>query len=159
MTIRGSMPTLGGRLGEAALWLWQFLRFGFVGIVATILHVAVFSVLLELFDIMAWIANVLAFGLAVCASFFGHFHWTFRPGPDAASLERRRAFPRFLLTAILGLCLNTLVAYIVVDAMNLHYVWAIAIIVLLVPPVIFLIAKFWAFSSVPSKKLLDRRDD
>lgn len=133
-----------------AAWEWslQYLRFGFVGILATLVHVVTFSFLLELFGIGAWIANLLAFSIAIGVSFFGHFHWTFRHREESAAKLRRNqasAFPRFVVTSAIGLCLNTLAAYVVVDVMGQPYMWAVAIMVVFVPPVVFLIAKFWAF--------------
>ena len=126
----------------------QYMRFGAVGIAATLVHVAVFSGLLEITDMMAWLANVLAFTLAIIASFLGHFHWTFRQVPDATSdsaTRQRRAFPRFVLTAVLGLGLNTLAAYLIVDVKGYPYLWAVLVMLLIVPPAIFLVAKLWAF--------------
>ncbi len=132
-------PPLKGLAALPAVGLLlQYGRFGLVGLTATGVHVAVFTALLELTDSAGWLANLPAFSLAVVVSYLGHFYWTF-PGSD------RGSFPRFVATAIFGLTLNTLAAFVIVDLLDLPYIWAIAVMVLVVPVLVFLLAKFWAF--------------
>ena len=97
----------------------------------------------------AWQANVLAFSLAVVLSYFGHSRFTFRPaaGVETAGgpIGDRRAFARFTVAAGTGLALNSAAAFLIVDYLGYPYVWAIAAMLLVVPLVVFLIAKLWVF--------------
>ena len=128
----------------------QYLRFGGVGLCSTVTHVGVFTGLIELLAVAPVISNIFAFCLAVVVSFVGHFHWTF---PEEAGQGRpaRAAFVRFGATAIFGLALNTLIVYLVDQVWQLPYLYAILAMVLLTPPIIFVIAKFWAFREAPER--------
>ena len=107
---------------------------------------------MESFAVQAWFANLVAFSLAVIFSFFGHSKYTFRirRTPDAAtqsgdSHTRYGAFAKFSLTAILGLMLNTAIAFVIVDYLGYPYFWALPLVLVLVPVITFLISRNWAF--------------
>ena len=123
----------------------QLLKFGGVGLAATAVHVAVFSGLMEGFVLKAWLANLLAFCVTVTFSYFGHFHWTFKISRTAKAERRPGSFPRFFVTAGLGLFLNTVAAFVIVDITGHAYIWAVLVMLFIVPVITFLIAKFWAF--------------
>ena len=129
----------------------QFAKFGCVGALVTASHVSVFSGLVELFNVKPLIANVLAFCVAVLVAFFGHFNWTFKAKakqPVFLSRQQRVAFARFIMVALLGLGLNSLSIVVVVDMAELSYRYAILLMAFVVPPVTFLISKFWVFRLV-----------
>lgn len=123
----------------------QYLRFGVVGLTATAVHVGAFAALIELAGLAPLAANLAAFAVAVAVSFVGHFHWTFRAQTARRDVAVRRAFVRFALVACVGLALNSLAVFVVVDLMALSYRYAIVIMVFVVPLVVFAIAKFWVF--------------
>ncbi len=127
----------------------QYARFGGVGLCSTATHVGVFSGLIELLAVTPVISNLVAFCVAVVVSFVGHFHWTF-PGDAGQGRPARAAFLRFGATAIFGLALNTLIVYLVDRVFGLPYLYAILGMVILVPPIVFVIAKFWAFRGSPA---------
>jgi len=122
----------------------QIAKFGGVGICATATHVAFFSLFIEIFGISQLVSNFLAFCLAFGVSFFGHFYWTFasdaRPGRDVGA-----ALPRFLVTALIGLGLNTGIVFIVDAVLRLPYLYSVLGMTFLVPPILFLISRYWAF--------------
>jgi putative flippase GtrA len=126
----------------------QYAKFGCVGILATASHIVVFTGLIEFFKVVPLIANILAFCVAVLVSFLGHFHWTFKieaKQPLFRFRQQRVAFARFLAVALLGLGLNSLMVFLVVDISQLSYRYAIVPMALVVPSIMFLISKFWAF--------------
>jgi putative flippase GtrA len=126
--------------------LVQSLRFGIVGIAATLTHVAVFVALIQTGDAAPLLANALAFGVAFVLSFLGHFWWTFRA---PAELETRRWAPalvRFLVIALSGFLLNTAVVFMVVEVLTVSYMYAAVLMVTVVPACVFVASKFWVFS-------------
>lgn len=128
----------------------QYAKFGGVGLAATGAHVLLFTGLIEVFDLDPLVANFLAFSLAFSISFFGHFHWTFG-GDDVRRRAPGAAFKRFLVTALTGLGLNTLVVYIVDQVFVLAYAYSIIGFIFVVPPVLFLMSKYWAFHDPEQK--------
>jgi len=122
----------------------ELLAFGGVGVIATLIHVTVFSLVLESTSASPLQANMLAFVLAFLFSFAGHYRVTFttatRQNPDV-----RGALLRFLVVALLGLTLNSGVVYVTTSILALHYFYAVALMVTMVPACIYLLSKYWAF--------------
>lgn len=117
----------------------QVTRFGIVGGVATAVHSGVYLAVIELFTMPALLGNLLGFGLAVCVSFLGHRHWTFRQGGAFA-------FPRFALTALLGLGLNSFFTYAVVDLAKWPPWAAIPFFAVVTPTIVYMLLRFWVFT-------------
>ncbi len=119
--------------------LRQISRFGFVGIIATAVHVGVGLGLHEGADMRPLWANLIAFGCALSVSFFGQTRLTF---PD--STADGSAFVRFTVVAVSGLALNQTMVWLVTSVFGGPYWLALAIIVFTVPGITFLLLKFWA---------------
>jgi putative flippase GtrA len=122
----------------------QIAKFGTVGIVATLLHVAVFNLLVSGHVASPLASNLIAFCIAFSISFLGNFAWTFRQ----RWLSRRSLavlILRFLGGSLAGLALNTFWVYMVTDLMHMAY-WISSFFLLFVTPsMIFMINKFYVF--------------
>ena len=121
-------------------------KFGVVGLLATATHVGMMIVLVEWFHWRPLTANFGAFSIAFIVSFFGHYRWTFANQAIQDAGSWRRPFARFIVTSLIGLALNSLAVFAIVDVAGLSYVYALAVMVSLVPGVLFVIGKFWAFA-------------
>ncbi|MGH6937376.1 MAG: GtrA family protein [Methylocella sp.] len=121
---------------------WRLVCFGLVGAVTTFVHVAVFSVLAELYGVSAVVASVPAFLLAMCVSYTANHKWTFRAGPAHHS-----QLPKYAAVSLIGLSLNVFIAYFVVDVLGYWYGVALAGVVLLVPAVTFVLNNMWTFTA------------
>ena len=119
--------------------LRQISRFGFVGIIATAMHVGVGLGLHEGADMRPLWANLIAFCCALGVSFFGQTRLTF---PDSAA--DRSAFVRFSIVAVSGLALNQTIVWAMTSVFGGPYWLALTIIVFTVPGITFLLLKFWA---------------
>lgn len=119
--------------------LKQISRFGFVGVLATIVHVSVGMGMHEGVGMAAFWANLIAFACALGVSFIGQTRLTF---PDSA--VSHGTFARFTVVAVTGLGLNQLIVWVVVSVFGGPYELALVIIFLTVPAVTFLLLKFWA---------------
>lgn len=117
----------------------QISRFGFVGIVATAVHVTVGLSLNEGAGMPPFWANLIAFCTALGVSFFGQTRLTF---PD--STADGAAFSRFTVVALLGLTLNQVIVWVTTDLYGIPYWLALPIIISTVPVATFLLLKFWA---------------
>ena len=138
-----------GRIGTLLRVALQYLRFGAVGGAATLTHVATFVALIEIAGVQPMLANAIGFGIAVFVSFIGHFRWTFAPqfgGTVGFRCRARTALVRFVVVALIGLALNSLAVYLVVDVLALPYGVAILVMVGPVPGVVFALSKLWAFA-------------
>lgn len=124
--------------------LVQGLKFGTVGGLATVVHLALFVFCIKLVGMQPFWANFPAFAVALVVGFTGHFLWTFRDRDGASSWTP--AFVKFAVTACLGLLLNSLIVYGVVNTFDLGYGYAAVLMATLTPAAIFTISKFWAFA-------------
>jgi putative flippase GtrA len=119
--------------------LEQLSRFGFVGVMATAVHVSVGLGLNEFAGFSPLWANLVAFGCALGVSFFGQTRLTF-PG----SATDGGALFRFSVIAVSGLALNQFIVWVVTSLLDRPYWLALSIIILTVPGITFLLLKFWA---------------
>lgn len=121
----------------------QIVRFGLVGIMATATHIITVLVLVEESKWGPLWANLFAFSLAILVSFRGHYHWTFK-----VSTPYTFAFPRFFTIVLLGLGLNQTIMFSVVSLLGLNYRLGLAAVIMVVPPISFMVTKLWAFQSI-----------
>ena len=117
-----------------------FVRFGAFGALATLIHVVVFAVLVEKFHFAAVMASVPAFLCAMLVSYAANSKWTFR-----ASAGHGTHLPRYAMVSLVGLGLNTLITYIVVNVMGLWYGFALMIVVTAIPVITYLLNRHWTF--------------
>lgn len=137
-----SADQIGHAAGRPGL---QYARFGVVGLAATGVHVVLFATLIEARLAAPLLANAFAFCLALLISFAGHFWLTF---PAERRRSRRRgldALFRFAIVALLGLALNSLTVYLIVDLLEMSYRYAMVPMISVVPLAVFVLSKFWAF--------------
>ena len=119
--------------------LKQLSRFGFVGVLATAVHVGVGLGLHDGIGMLPFWANLIAFACALSVSFVGQTRLTF---PD--STADRRAFMRFSIVAVSGLGLNQLIVWVMTSIFSYPYWLALVAIIFTVPVVTFMLLKFWA---------------
>jgi len=126
--------------------LAQGMRFGIVGLLATGVHILVFVGCIEILGIAPLLANFPAFLVALVTGFIGHFTWTFRMQHRGLQKNWRTALLKFTMISVLGLGLNTLVVFCVVNLLGHPYPYAVLLMVTVVPATVFLLQKFWAFN-------------
>ncbi|WP_374655174.1 GtrA family protein [Dongia sp.] len=113
-------------------------RFGFAGILVTLLHVLIAAGLIEFVDIAPALANGIAFSIAVFASYVSNTFWSFARKPALGSLAR------FVIVSILGLGVTVAVSGLAAEQ-GLSYWIGIGCVVLIVPPLTFLLHNFWTY--------------
>jgi putative flippase GtrA len=116
-------------------------RFGVFGGLATLLHIALFGLLV---DVIGWDAPTAATGIAFLVaatfSYLANHRWTFgRPG------RHRRYMPRFFAVTTSLFLLNLLIMHASVAWLGWHHWVGLAIVIAIVPASSFLLNTFWAF--------------
>jgi putative flippase GtrA len=113
-------------------------RFGGVGAIATLVHVAMAGVVLWLWPTLSpFLANVIAFLVAFQISLWGHRRFTFRKAGRG---------DRFFALALAGFALNNGVLGALLAATPLDDFPAIVIATFAVPLLMYVAARFWAFA-------------
>ena len=125
----------------------QVIRYGFVGVAATVAHVCMVVSLVEAVGVRFFYANLAGYVTGFVVSYVGHLTWTF--GQRGGHQQK---LPRFLLAWISLVCLGQLTAYVMVDVLGLPYLAALTVIVTLIPLLGFTVGKIWVFKDHPSEQ-------
>jgi putative flippase GtrA len=120
--------------------LHQLFRFGIIGTMAALLNMLVVVLLVHFAHWWPLAANILAFIVAYQVSFFGHHYWTFQSGISA-----KTAWPKFLLVALGSFLLNEGCYALFLQVLHVQYIWALLLVLLIVPPITFAFSRLWAF--------------
>lgn len=126
----------------------QYIKFGLIGVLATVVHIGLFITLIEWFQMWEILANLIAYCTAVVVSFLGNSLWTFkaqRYAREKTVSVFRSQLIRFWITSLVGLLLNTIIIFVVIDIWQSPYYYAVALMVTLTPILIFVISKLWVF--------------
>ena len=115
-------------------------KFIATGGAATVTHVTVFVVLVELFNVSAVVASVPSFLTALCVSYYGNRTWTFQ-----STGSHTEELPKYTLVAVSGLLMNVSITYVVVNILRAGYVVALILVITGVPVVTFWLSKKWVF--------------
>ena len=116
----------------------RLFRFGLVGILATLVHLSVAALALWLWhELSVFVANLIAFLLAVMVSYVGHQRFTF---------QRRGHVGRFFLVALAGFSVNNVLLGGLIFTGTLSGFYAILVATLCVPVVVYFLSRFWVFN-------------
>ena len=116
----------------------QLRRFAVTGLLATGVHVAVAALLIELAQRSPPFANGAAFLVATAFSYALNTLWSFEASPGARSLAR------FAVVSCVGWTLAVLLSTLA-ERLGLHYLLGIGLVVTGVPPVTFLLHRYWTY--------------
>lgn len=117
----------------------QVFIYGLVGVVALVTQLFTYLTLCKL-KMYPLYANFIGGILGVLVGYKGHTQYTF----EKTHKFSRREFVKYILTSIIGIFINSISVYLLIDIFK--YGSNIGIIpMLLTPGVTFIINKFWAF--------------
>ena len=121
------------------LWQKQFIRYGFVGIGSTTIHVVVAFVFLQLVGTSLLIANISAFFSALFFSYFGNALWSFESTSGVKSMGK------FLVVSVASLFLIVVISNWVTENGFPPYIGILCVAVA-IPMISFVLQKLWVFS-------------
>lgn len=125
---------------DSKILAWPLLIYGATGIISTLVHFLILTLLTEYFTINPVISTGPSFIVAVIASYLLNSSLVFKQ-PVKSS---RRLF-RFFLVAAFGLILNVVLMYILVQILSLWYIIAFVLISGFVAFCTYLLNHFWTF--------------
>ena len=128
----------------------QILRFGGVGVMATVVHVVVALLMHEAVGLAPVPANFAGFTGALLLSYLGHAHYTFGVGSGQGG-----QFLRFLFVALFGLATSTGTVWVLDTRLGVDFAVAMAVVAVLVPLVTYLALRFWVFAQTPEAGATD----
>ena len=116
----------------------RFIRFAFVGLGATAVHVVIAAHLIATHMVSAALGNAIAFVCANVCSYLCQSFYVFETRPET------NRYGRFLTVSLMGLVVVAAVSK-GLDALGVHYLVGIAVVVLVVPIATFGFHTLWTF--------------
>jgi putative flippase GtrA len=119
----------------------QFVKFGIVGAIGTIVDITILVFLKEVVGLNVYVANSFSFTLAVLNNYTLNSLWTFADQEK----EHRRQLLQFFIVSAVGLALSQALLFFFHDVMHLHYLIAKCLGILIVLFWNFFANRFWTF--------------
>ena len=98
-------------------FLYKFIKFGIVGFSGLFVDFGFTYLCKEVFKIQKYISNAIGFTLAATLNYFFNRIWTFHSTDPEIAIE----FLEFFVIAMIGLGLNTLILYIIINRFKLNF--------------------------------------
>ena len=121
----------------------SFLRYAIVGLLGAAVHISTLSILVEWLHLDPIASSVMGFLVALTLSYWLNAQWSF----EHSQQPHRKAILRYTLVSVMGLCLNTLIMFCLVNGLGMWYLFGQAIATLIVPIHNFLLNFYWTFKS------------
>lgn len=136
----GAEAVTGDRARPLRTQAGRLIRFGIVGVAATLTHVLVLTGLVELLGADPRLANLAAFAVAVPVSYVGHYYWSF-----GSSHPHGETMLRFVVVAAASLVSSQGLMLLALDVAGAGYGVGIALMVVVMPLVNFLVQQALVF--------------
>ena len=139
--IGNSLPVNVSSIFNRAINLGRYiLRFGSVGLLATLTHFLFLWFLFNYTNLAPLWANLLSYCIAFNVSFFLNFKWTFQSEKDTTE-----AAIKFLLSSLFAMFINSCIFYTMILAGWFEPFISACIAALFSATFMFLLTYFWAF--------------
>jgi len=120
----------------------EFIKFALVGVVNTLINLAVLYILTEFFSVYYILSSFLAFLVAVTNSFILNTLWTFK-----SDIKNKTAtkYSKFFIVSVVTALFNILFLYVFTEFVGLWYMLSQFIAIALTLMMNFIGNKFWTF--------------
>lgn len=118
----------------------RLMRFGTVGVLATVVYYGLLWTMVELLAIPVLIATSAAFIFVTLENYILHYTWTFR-----SANAHTEALPRFLVMNVVGFGINWLVMYVGTSLAAFNYLVVQAVAIAAVTAWNLALSHFWIF--------------
>ncbi len=95
----------------------QILKFGLVGGLAFLIDYVFLYILTEFIGIHYLISSIISFIISVIFNYIMSIKWVF----DVKKQQGLKEFIVFIVLSVIGLIINEIIMYVMVDLMNIHY--------------------------------------
>lgn len=96
----------------------QFMKFGVVGVIAFIIDYGLMIFLTEVFGVPYLISTTVSFAVSVIFNYVASMRYVFKRKDD---MSRQREFIIFVVLSIIGLVINDVCMYLMVDLLFIDY--------------------------------------
>lgn len=119
----------------------SFIKYTTAGALATLVHYAIFLLIINATTHTPWQATLIASTIGALVAYILNYHYTF-----LSTVNHQTLLPKFLVVAILGVIMQTLIVAILNQHWHLHYLLAQVVATGFGLVLTFLINRFWTFA-------------
>ena len=123
----------------------QLIKFGIVGVIATLIDLAMLMLLKEFMHVDVLVASAVAFSVSVIANYILSMLFVFKGSENSKVKE----FLVFVILSIGGLLLNQFIMWIGTEIMTAYYLWVKAFALVFVPIYNFITRKIFLEKKTP----------
>ena len=123
----------------------QLIKFGIVGVIATLIDLAVLMLLKEFMHVDVLVASAVAFSVSVIANYILSMLFVF----ESRGNSKVKEFLVFVILSIGGLLLNQFIMWIGTEIMTAYYLWVKAFALVFVPIYNFVTRKIFLEKKAP----------
>ena len=123
----------------------QLIKFGIVGVIATLIDLAVLMLLKEFMHVDVLAASAVAFSVSVIANYILSMLFVF----ESSGNSKVKEFLVFVVLSIGGLLLNQFIMWIGTEIMTAYYLWVKAFALVFVPIYNFITRKIFLEKKTP----------
>ena len=123
----------------------QLIKFGIVGVIATLIDLAVLMLLKEFMHVDVLVASAVAFSVSVIANYILSMLFVF----ESSGNSKVKEFLVFVVLSIGGLLLNQFIMWIGTEIMTAYYLWVKAFALVFVPIYNFITRKIFLEKKTP----------
>ena len=98
----------------------QIIKFGIVGASAFLIDYSILYILTEVFGIYYLYSSVISFSVSVIFNYILSIKWVF----DVSKKQTIKEFSTFIILSIIGLIINQLIMYIMVEKVSIWYMFS-----------------------------------
>ncbi len=109
------LTNVAGQLGVKPKEAERFVKFVIVGTIGFIVDFGTLTFLVEVVGFPPLLANTISFSLAVLSNFTWNRYWTY---PESRSKRKRIQLVQFAVVSVLGLLINNLILYLLLEPFN-----------------------------------------
>lgn len=116
-------------------------KYAVVGILGTVTHLGLLYIFVEWLGVPPLPATSIVFVWVVLQSYVLNKNWVFENDNSHAT-----SLPRFVVVSVTGFFGNLGIMYLMVNVVGLWYMAAQAVTILIIPPMNYLMNRYWTFS-------------
>lgn len=118
----------------------KFIKFGLVGVLNTLINWIIFAVL-NFVGVYYIVANVIAYAIATANSYIWNSKWVFKYNGK----DKKETTIKFVILNLIGLALNTVILYFLVDILLFNKLIGLVITTVIVMVINYIVNKIWVF--------------
>ena len=121
--------------------IFRFIKFALVGVMNTLLNWSIFFILTKV-ELYYIVANVIAYLIATIHSYFWNSIWVFKYNNGS----KIKSSIKFIVLNIIGLLINTIILYVLVDIFNINKLISLVLTTVIVMIINYVANKVWVFN-------------